>query len=114
VGLDHDSVRTGVDGVFNVLEYYGFLDGGVDVAPQTRVTGFDQYSSPVGGLVDFDADLGDDVEAGDVLFTVTDVFGEHRASVEAEEDGVFWRRRRLPQVATGEYVCSVGTEVDQY
>jgi predicted deacylase len=114
VGWDHDSIRAGVDGVFNVLRHYGFLEESVETEPQTRVAGFDQYSSPVGGLVDFVADLGEEVRRGDVLFAVTDVFGTEKATVEADSDGIFWRSRRLPQVATGEYVCSVGVDVDRY
>ncbi len=114
VGWDEESIRYGVEGVFNVLRYYGFLDGDVSIEPQTRARGFDQYGSPAGGLVRFEAELGDRVSAGDPLFEVTDTFGELKGRVTADSDGVFWRTRRLPQVAAGEYVCSVGTEVDSY
>jgi predicted deacylase len=114
VGWDDHAIETGVDGVFNVLRHYGFLDGDVETAPQTRASGFDQYGAPAGGLVDFAVGLGDEVAAGDVLFRVTDVFGAKKETVTADDDGVFWRSRRLPQVATGEYVCSVGTDIDQY
>ncbi len=114
VGFDEESVQCGVDGVFNVLRYYGFLDGDVQTEPQTRATDFDRYGSPVGGLVEFKRDLGDEVSAGETLFEVTDVFGTLKATVTADNDGIFWRSRRLPQVATGEYVCSVGTDVDEY
>ncbi|MFC3957715.1 succinylglutamate desuccinylase/aspartoacylase family protein [Halovivax cerinus] len=112
VGWDESSIRTGVEGVFNVLRYYGFLDGEATIEPQTRADDFAQYSAPAGGLVAFARDLGETVEAGDELFTVTTPFGEPKATVHAESDGIVWRTRRLPQVATGEYVCSVGTEVD--
>jgi predicted deacylase len=114
VGWDEESIDLGVRGVFNVLRGYGFLDGSVQRERQTRATGFDQYGSPSGGLVDFKVDLGDRVEAGDPLFEVTDVFGALKGRVTADNDGVFWRARRLPQVATGEYVCSVGTGIDTY
>ncbi|MFB6270475.1 MAG: succinylglutamate desuccinylase/aspartoacylase family protein [Halobacterium sp.] len=114
VGFDEESIEYGVDGVFNVLHYYGFLDGDVDTEPQTRAKDFDRYGSPVGGIVEFQKALGEDVRAGDTLFEVTDVFGTLKATVTADNDGVFWRTRRLPQVATGEYVCSVGTDVDTY
>ncbi|WP_232686685.1 succinylglutamate desuccinylase/aspartoacylase family protein [Halobacterium zhouii] len=113
VGWDEESIQYGVEGVFNVLHHYGFLDGDAEPAPQTRATDFDRYGSLVGGLVDFHADLGDWVEAGDTLFEVTDVFGTLKATVTADDDGIFWRTRRKPQVATGEYVCSVGTDVDR-
>jgi predicted deacylase len=112
VGFDEDSIRAGVEGVFNVLRGYDFLDGTPEMPAQTRATGFDQYGAPAGGIVAFRADLGDRVGAGDVLFEVTDVFGATKARVTADSDGVFWRARRLPQVASGEYVCSVGTDLD--
>jgi len=113
VGWDEESIQRGVEGVFNVLRGYGFLDGDGSPRSQTRATGFDQYGSPAGGLVSFERDLGDRVAAGDVLFEVTDPFGALKGRVTADNPGIFWRSRRLPQVATGEYVCSVGTDVDQ-
>ena len=114
VGLDPASVAAGVDGVFNVLEYYGFLPGRVRTRTQTRSTGFDQYGAPTGGLVDFETDLGQQVSADETLYTVTDAFGVTEATVTADSDGILWRTRRLPQVASGEYVCSVGVDTDSY
>ena len=114
VGWDENSIRAGVDGVFNVLQYYGFLSGQAAPTPQARATGFEQYGSPAGGLVDFHAELGERVSAGQTLFEVTDVFGETKATVTVDSPGIFWRTRRLPHVATGEYVCSVGIDVDSY
>jgi hypothetical protein len=114
VGWDEESIQKGVRGVFNVLQYYGFLPGEVDPERQYRATGFDQYGSPTGGLVRFEKDLGERVRRDDTLFEVTDVFGRLKGRVTADSDGIFWRSRRLPQVATGEYVCSVGTDVDKY
>ena len=114
VGFDETSVRTGVEGVFNVLCHYDFLDGEVSPDPQTRATGFDRYGSPAGGLVRLEQSLGERVERGDTLFEVTDVFGRVKAVVTADQNGLLWRARRLPQVATGEYVCSIGTNVDEY
>lgn len=111
VGWDEESIRTGVQGIFNVLKYYGFLEGSVEPRTQTRATGFDYYFAPVGGLVDFTATLGEPLTVGDPIFTVTDIFGTEKATVTADNDGVFWRTRRRPQVATGEYVCSVGTPI---
>lgn len=114
VGWDESSIEIGLRGVENVLNYYGFVDEDVDLEPQRRATGFDQYGSPGGGLVSFAVDLGDEVERGDLLFELTDPFGFVKDEITADSDGVFWRRRRLPQVATGEYVCSVGIGIDSY
>ncbi|WP_340098738.1 succinylglutamate desuccinylase/aspartoacylase family protein [Salinibaculum salinum] len=114
VGWDENSIQAGVDGVFNVLQYYDFLDGRVAPRPQTRASGFDQYGAPAGGLVTFEVELGSRVSAGQTLFEVTDVFGFTKETVTADSAGVFWRARRLPHVAAGEYVCSVGTDIDTY
>ncbi|WP_058367102.1 succinylglutamate desuccinylase/aspartoacylase family protein [Haloparvum sedimenti] len=114
VGWDEESIRKGVEGTFNVLRYYGFLDGDVEVETQTRSRGFDQYASPAGGLVRFKREIGAEVSRGEDLFEVTDVFGTVKANVTADSDGIFWRSRRLPQVASGEYVCSVAVDVDSY
>jgi predicted deacylase len=112
VGLDPESVEAGVEGIRNVLTAYDFLDGEHSSDEQVRATGFEQYGASAGGLVEFEAELGDRIERGDRLFQITDVFGSVKAETTADAEGVFWRTRRLPQVATGEYVCSVGTDVD--
>lgn len=112
VGLDESSVRIGLQGLNRVLEYYGFRDGTIEPEDHIRAHDFDRYNSPAGGLVTFHADLGDQVERGDVIFEVTDLFGRVKNRVSAASGGVFWRTRRLPQVATGEYVCSIGTDID--
>ena len=114
VGWDEQSIEVGVDGVSNVLKHYGFLQGRPTTSVQTRATGFEQYGAPAGGFVEFCAELGDRIKPNTTLFEVTDVFGDTRAEVTADTSGIFWRTRRLPQVATGEYVCSVGTDVDTY
>ncbi|MFC6768393.1 succinylglutamate desuccinylase/aspartoacylase family protein [Natrinema soli] len=112
VGWDEESIRKGVDGVFNVLRYYGYLEEDADVERQVRASGFEQYGAPSGGLVDLQKELGDQVASGETLFEVTTPFGEPKSTVTANSNGVLWRIRRLPQVATGEYVCSVGTDID--
>ncbi|WP_255194808.1 succinylglutamate desuccinylase/aspartoacylase family protein [Halorarius litoreus] len=114
VGWDEESIRLGVQGIMNVLTHYGFLDGAVEPETQVRATSFEQYGSPAGGLAVFQKDLGEEVERGDTLFEVRSTFGDVKAEVTADSNGVFWRTRRLPQVATGEYVCSVGTDIDRY
>ncbi|MFQ3318367.1 MAG: putative deacylase [Natronomonas sp.] len=114
VGWDEESIQKGVKGVFNVLHHYGFLDGDIEPVPQTRATGFEQYGAPSGGLVSFAVELGDEVARGDTLFEITDPFGTVKDEVTANSDGIFWRHRRLPQVATGEYICSLGTDIDTF
>ncbi len=112
VGWDEESVEIGERGIWNVLTAYGFTEGSVEPSEQSRIGGFDQYYSPCGGLVEFSVDLGVEVGEGDELYTVISPLGQVRETVTAVDDGIFWRSTRLPQVATGEYVCSVGTDID--
>lgn len=114
VGWDEESIEYGVTGLFNVLRHYGYLDGDHQPEPQTRAHAFDRYGAPSGGLVDYAVELGEEVSRGETLFRVIDSFGQVKAEISADNDGIFWRSRRLPQVATGEYVCSVGTTIDTY
>ncbi len=114
VGWDHHAIETGIQGVFNVLHRYGFLEGDVSPETQIRASGFDQYGAPAGGVVTFEQELGAEVSRGDRLATVSDVFGTTKATITADKTGILWRMRRLPQVATGEYICSVATGVDRY
>lgn len=114
VGWDEGSIDLGLRGVFRVLKQYGFLDGTIERSDQTRASGFEQYGAPVGGLITIKPTLGDRIATGDTLFEMTDTFGQVKATVSADSDGIFWRTRRLPQAATGEYVCSIGTDIDQY
>jgi predicted deacylase len=114
VGWDEESILVGVRGVFNVLRHYGFIDGDVTMRTQTRASGFKHYFSPSGGLVDYAVDLGDRVTRGDTLFRIVDPFGTVKTAVTAGSNGIFWRHGRLPQIASGEYVCSVGTKIDEF
>jgi len=114
VGWDQTSINKGVRGVFNVLAEYGFVDREPSLPrEQFRATDFGVFHADRGGLVERHADLYDKVEEGDELFSVTDVFGETKETVESSADGVVWRTRRLPMVATGEYVMSVATGVER-
>lgn len=114
VGWDHEAIETGVEGVRNVLRHCGLLEGTPGRSKQLCASGFDQYGAPAGGLVEFTVDLGERVKAGDQLAQITDVFGAEASTITADSDGLVWRMRRLPQVAAGEYVCSVGTGLNRY
>ncbi len=113
IGFDPESVEIGVKGVLNVLRQYDVIEGEATLESQVRARGFEQYAAPVGGITRLAADLGEHVRAGEPLFTITTVFGEERETVTANEGGILWRTCRRPQVATGEYVCTLGTSVDE-
>src|SRR6056297_2096240 len=51
VGWDEQSIEAGVEGVWNVLRYYDFLEGSIQTDQQIRANSFEQYGAPRGGLV---------------------------------------------------------------
>lgn len=113
-GWDRTSVEQGVAGVFNVLRARGMLPGDPDdPGPQRVARDYETVNADRGGLLDPHVDLYDRVDEGDPLCDVTTVFGEHRDTITASEGGVVWRLRRLPMVATGEYVMSIGTDLER-
>lgn len=111
VGWDQESINTCYRGVFKVPKYDIFLENSVDLSTQIQATEFEQHVAPAGGFVNFTPNLGDSLESGDRIFTIMDVFGTENSTVTADGDGILWRTRRLPQVATG-YICSRGTSID--
>ncbi len=114
VGWDEGSIQKGVSGVFNVMREYDLLSGeGDSPSQQYRAQAFENVHSGRGGLVDLETDLYREVEKGETLFEVTDVFGNHKDTVASPCDGVVWRTRRLPMVASGEYVLSVASEIEE-
>ncbi len=109
VGWDENSIREGVRGIFNVLYYYGFLPGNPRLPTEYIIADeFKEFYADKGGLIKFSATLRDRVEKGSELFTITDMFGAPKQTVYSPIDGILWRKRRLPMVATGEQVCSLG------
>lgn len=114
VGWDDASIRKGVSGVFNVMRSYDMLPGSPTRPKRfVRATNFESVYANRGGVLDFHTDLYDEVEEGDPLFDVTTVFGELNETVESPETGIVWRTRRLPMIASGEYVLSVATGVEE-
>lgn len=114
VGWDQESISKGVRGMYNLLKRNNFLSGSTCTRKQYRVRSLDHYVAPTGGFITYKRELGEHVDAGDTMFEVTDTFGQSIDRITANNDGIFWRTRRLPQVASGEYVCSIGTSLDQY
>jgi len=112
VGWDNNSISKGVHGVLNVLRYYHFLEGEVQLPDTyTIVSNLQDVYSRHGGLIDLKVNLYDEVKPGDLLFTITDSFGNVTERVNSAVSGVLWRTRRLPMTATGEQVCTIGVGV---
>jgi predicted deacylase len=86
--LEEDAVGLLVDGARNALKHLGVLDGAPEPSRSKVVSRFVWLYSDPGGFWVADVKTGDDVQAGDVLGEVRDLYGETLQTIRAEQDGV--------------------------
>lgn len=112
--FERDCVDLGVDGVLRTLTAMGM--GEWDVTAPARaplVLGRTAWvRSRGGGVVEIQVDLGDRVEAKQVLATIADSFGTTRRTVKAPAAGWVIARTLNPLVAQGDALVHLGYEDD--
>ena len=107
--LDPAEVQWGVRGVNNVLRDLGMLPG--DPEPQGRrlvITAMREARARRGGLLHPRVILNQEVAEGEVLATITNVFGDVVEEVHAPLAGPIVRTVTFPIVSTGERVAQIG------
>lgn len=108
-GWAPSSVAKGLQGVMNILYYYGLLPG-EPVIPRSQIViaDFESFISQKGGFVQYRAELGRQLDKGEPIAEITDVFGRTCEVIEATQPCILWSHRVYPMVASGEWVCSAG------
>ncbi|MBL8120483.1 MAG: succinylglutamate desuccinylase/aspartoacylase family protein [Anaerolineae bacterium] len=105
---EQDTVR-GTAGVLNVMRHIKMLPGEpspVTTPPHITYTELYQKTGYGGGF--FPAvSAGQEVNVGDLLGTVFDVFGQPKAQIKAEVAGIVDAIRFYPVVAAGDWVASI-------
>ena len=107
--LDPEEVQWGVRGVNNVLREVGMLPGVAE--PQGRrmvITAMREARARRGGLLHPRVRLNQEVAQGEVLATITNVFGDVVEEVHAPLAGPIVRTVTFPIVSTGERVAQIG------
>ena len=107
--LEQEEVQWGVRGVYNVLREIDMLAG--DPEPQGRqlvITAMREARAQRAGLLHPKVRLNQEVAKGDVLATITNVFGDVVEDVLAPLSGPIVRTVTFPIVATGERVAQIG------
>jgi predicted deacylase len=106
-------VEAYVDGCLNVMAWLGMIDRPTTSLVEQRViedprsgSGHMQVCnpSPLSGFFEPAVRLGDVVQAGDLLGTVTDVLGDERHDIRSRESGIVLVLRTFPRVREGETV----------
>ncbi len=108
-GIDATAVELGLRGVLRVLGHAGILpERPAPGEPPFVARGLLAILSPAGGVVDWQASLGQRVSAGEPVARVLDVYGERAVDVPAPSDGVLWSRHPESAVARGEALGALG------
>jgi uncharacterized protein len=103
-------VPLGVRGVHNVLRHLGIEDGTPEAVPEQRsFHTIRLVHSEHGGGLRWRVELEAEVQEGDPIADVVDVFGETVETVEARADGIILRQMRLGAIATGAEVAWIAS-----
>ncbi len=101
--IDKSGVRTGVQGVYNVMRTLGMMRGTAKI-PDFQILIKKKRSwlrSPIGGIFETDLKLGDIVRKGDLLGRIFDPFSYDETYIPASVDGIVAGLRNHPVVRTG-------------
>jgi predicted deacylase len=96
-----------IEHLTRLAQHLGILDGKVRPNPGVEVLDRGLVHAPAGGMLRVRKDVGDYVEAGMVLATVTNLHGEPVAEMTAPHDGLIVAIRRFVSVNRGDVVFAL-------
>ena len=107
--LERQVSEQGLRGLRNVLRSVGMLPGAVESFGDGHVIrAMHVVRARRGGLVERRVELTDEVREGDVLATVTNIFGEQTEVIRAPISGPIVRIATFPIVSAGERLIQIG------
>lgn len=110
--FDESVIRAGVKGTLSVMQYLNMIprEGKQKVACESTFVK-DSYwvRAPNGGSMRMSKKAGDEVDKGELLGVVSDLFGDERIEVRAREKGIIVGRTRLPLVNRGDALFHIAT-----
>lgn len=96
-----------VEHLTRLLRHLGIMDGDATPSPHVEVLGRGLVHAPAGGMLRLNVRLGDYVEAGAVLASITNLHGERLAEIRAPSAGLVAALRRFVSVGPGDLVCAL-------
>lgn len=109
--FDTDAVNAGVVGVMRTLRSLGMIDARLPRTKPTRLIRRTRWvRARRGGIADFQVELGDRVEKGDVVASISDAFGMRPTGVKAPETGWVIARTLQPLVNSGDALIHIANE----
>jgi predicted deacylase len=107
-GFVEEDTERGTRGVLNVMRHLGMLDGQPEITATSRYAGAEVYhKTPQGGGFFPAVVAGQEVEAGQSLGQLVDVFGEPLGEVRSQVRGLVLAIRSYPVVAAGDQIASI-------
>lgn len=109
--FDADAVETGITGIMRTLRALGMIDARLPRAEPTRLIRRTRWvRARRGGIVDVEVALGEHVEAGQPVASISDAFGMRPARVKASETGWVIARSLRPLVNSGDSLIHIAAE----
>ncbi len=109
--LQLDGVKRGAAGLRNGLMHLGMLEGSPNqLGPARVITSMTPVRAEHGGIWELEAPLGIDVEKGDCLGLVRNLWGDVLQEVRAPHAGPFMRSTTFGSVSSSERLIQIGVE----
>ena len=109
--FDRDAIEAGVAGVMRTLRAMGMIDARLPRARPSRLIRRTHWArARRGGIVEMEVRLGERVERGQPIASISDAFGIRPARVRASEGGWVLARSLRPLVNSGDSLVHIGTE----
>lgn len=109
--FDHEAIEAGVAGVMRTLRAMGMIDARLPRVGATRLIRRTRWvRARRGGIVEIEVALGEHVERGQSLASISDAFGMRPTQVKASETGWVIARSLRPLVNSGDSLVHIAAE----
>lgn len=109
--FDDEAIETGVVGVMRTLRAMGMIDARLPRVQPTRLIRRTRWvRARRGGIVDIEVRLGQRVERGQALASISDAFGMRPTQVKASESGWVIAQSLRPLVNSGDPLVHIAAE----
>lgn len=109
--FNEDAIEVGVNGVMRTLRSLKMIDARLPRAPRTKLVRRTRWMrARRGGIAEIEVKLGDRVEAGEVVASISDAFGSRPTHVKATETGWVIATTLRPLVNSGDPLVHIGAQ----
>ncbi|MGD2043147.1 MAG: succinylglutamate desuccinylase/aspartoacylase family protein [Acidimicrobiia bacterium] len=109
--FDEDAIEIGINGVMRTLRAMGMIEGRLPRAKPTRLIRRTRWMrARRGGIAEIDVALGERVQAGQVVASISDAFGMRPTQVKTSETGWVIARSLRPLVNSGDSLVHIAAE----